>query len=178
MFCPRCNQEQISEDVKFCSRCGFPLSLVPELLANSGALPRAAETKKIKKHLTRRNGLLFSFGWFVFITYLASFLGKEYQYDAVMIGLLGTMSAVFFVAASFVFLTNEPEDAENLNHAIPAVKVKNLRPSRQTALPPQQSQSAQSYVSAANSWKAPDTGDLVQPHSVTDGTTKLLEKDK
>jgi hypothetical protein len=27
-------------------------------------------------------------------------------------------------------------------------------------------------------WKAPDTGDLVQPASVTEGTTKLLSKEE
>lgn len=177
MFCPRCSQEQISEEVKFCSRCGFPLSLVPELLANRGSLPQRAEPNKLKKHLTRRNGLLFSVGWFVFFIYLASFLGREYQYDAVMIGLLGMMSAVFLAAASFVFLSNEPPDAEEFNQAIPNVKTKNLYQAKQTALPPAQTRPAREYVSTANTWKAPETGDVAPP-SVTENTTKLLEKDE
>ena len=33
MYCPRCSQQQVSEETKFCSRCGLPLGLVSELLA-------------------------------------------------------------------------------------------------------------------------------------------------
>jgi hypothetical protein len=50
-----------------------------------------------------------------------------------------------------------------------------LSSANQTALPPQ---SAQNYASPANLWKAPNTDRLIQPRSVTEGTTKLLEKDK
>jgi hypothetical protein len=31
MHCPRCGQQQISDQTKFCSRCGFQLGLVSEL---------------------------------------------------------------------------------------------------------------------------------------------------
>src|SRR5689334_22117728 len=33
MFCPKCGQEQASESVRFCSRCGFKLNIVEEPLA-------------------------------------------------------------------------------------------------------------------------------------------------
>ncbi len=33
MYCPQCSQEQVSEQVRFCSRCGFQLNVVKELLA-------------------------------------------------------------------------------------------------------------------------------------------------
>jgi hypothetical protein len=38
MYCPKCSQQQISDDVSFCSRCGFRLRIVSELLATNGAL--------------------------------------------------------------------------------------------------------------------------------------------
>jgi hypothetical protein len=38
MFCPKCSQQQSSESVRFCSRCGFPLGVVSEVLAGSGVL--------------------------------------------------------------------------------------------------------------------------------------------
>ena len=37
MYCPRCSQEQTSEAVRFCSRCGFKLGAVRALLADGGA---------------------------------------------------------------------------------------------------------------------------------------------
>ena len=44
MHCPRCGQQQISDQTKFCSRCGFQLGLVSELLMNGGFLPQLADT--------------------------------------------------------------------------------------------------------------------------------------
>jgi hypothetical protein len=38
MYCPKCSQQQISDDVSFCSRCGFRLRIVSELLVTNGAL--------------------------------------------------------------------------------------------------------------------------------------------
>jgi hypothetical protein len=36
MFCPQCSHRQVSDDTRFCSRCGLPLGLVTDLVANSG----------------------------------------------------------------------------------------------------------------------------------------------
>jgi hypothetical protein len=36
MFCPQCGHQQVSNDTRFCSRCGLPLGLVTDLLVNSG----------------------------------------------------------------------------------------------------------------------------------------------
>ena len=38
MYCPQCSQQQISDEMRFCSRCGFPLSSVRQLIASGGAL--------------------------------------------------------------------------------------------------------------------------------------------
>ena len=42
MFCPQCGQQQVSGDIRFCSRCGLPLNVVAEVLAAGGALPSNA----------------------------------------------------------------------------------------------------------------------------------------
>lgn len=34
MFCPKCSQQQVSDETRFCSRCGFQLSVVKALLTN------------------------------------------------------------------------------------------------------------------------------------------------
>ena len=36
MFCPQCGHQQVSNDMRFCSRCGLSLGLVTYLLADSG----------------------------------------------------------------------------------------------------------------------------------------------
>ncbi|HVG28392.1 MAG TPA: zinc ribbon domain-containing protein [Pyrinomonadaceae bacterium] len=35
MFCPQCGHRQVSDDMRFCARCGLPLGLVTDLLTNS-----------------------------------------------------------------------------------------------------------------------------------------------
>ncbi len=40
MYCPQCSQEQVSEHVRFCSRCGFQLNVVKELLAAYPPIPQ------------------------------------------------------------------------------------------------------------------------------------------
>ena len=42
MYCPKCSQQQASDEVRFCSRCGFQLGVVKELLSQA-ATPAAAE---------------------------------------------------------------------------------------------------------------------------------------
>lgn len=36
MFCPRCSQQQVPGEVRFCSRCGFQLAAVSQLLNTNG----------------------------------------------------------------------------------------------------------------------------------------------
>lgn len=181
MFCPRCSQEQVSEETKFCSRCGFPLGLVSEVLAHGGFLPQLAELNKSKTLFTRKNGLMFALFWFmIFTLILLPIIGATHgpKEIAATFALLGTMGGLVLVVASFAFLKTEPKHTANFNQNLPNHKVKNLYESQQNALPPQLTQPAQTYVSPANSWKAPDTGDLVQPHSVVEGTTKLFNSEK
>ena len=35
MFCPQCSHQQVSDNTRFCSRCGLSLGVVSELLTNS-----------------------------------------------------------------------------------------------------------------------------------------------
>ena len=180
MYCPRCSQQQVSEETKFCSRCGFPLGLVSEILAHGGFLPQLAELYKNKKFLTRRNGLIFSLFWFLILvmilTPLTAIAGGE-EITAV-IALIGSVGALILVIASFLILKNEPKPYELPNRELPVSDLYNLHGTQPNTLPPMQSQPAQSYVPPPGTWKAPDTGDFVRPTSVTEGTTKLLEKNE
>lgn len=180
MFCPRCSQEQISEEIKFCSHCGFPLTLVSEVLAHNGFLPQLAETNKDKKRWTRKNGLVFSLFWFMFfVLIMVPIVAIDNADDAFVMAVLGTMGGLLFAVATLIYSKNEPKSAKNLNQELPNYNIQNLREFSQTnALPPQQNQPAQSYVSPASVWKAPNTNDLIEPRSVTEGTTKLFKTEQ
>ena len=67
MFCPRCGQEQISNETRFCSRCGFLMTEVNELIANNGFIPEkyvAINDGKIspKKRGIKQGAMLFLSG--------------------------------------------------------------------------------------------------------------------
>ncbi len=180
MFCPNCGQQQITQEIKFCSRCGFPLGLVSEILAHGGFLPQLAELYKSNHLFSRRNGLIFSLFWFlIFVLILTPLSGAAHLDNlAGVFAIIGTMGSIVMCIASLLLLKKEPEkfDIPHLGGANSAAK--NIHGTNQTALPPQQTQSAQSYVAPANSWKAANTGEMVRPPSVTEQTTKLLKKEE
>jgi hypothetical protein len=180
MYCPRCSQQQVSEETKYCSRCGFPLGLVSEILAHGGFLPQLAELYQSKKWFTRKNGVVFSILWMIFfLLFLASLFGiADIPEMAGVSAVIGIFGGLMWLIASLVFLRSASKDSFSANELPGATTVNNLYQSNQKILPPQQSQPAQSYVPPVSSWKAPNTGEYATPQSVTEGTTKLLKKDE
>ncbi len=187
MFCPRCGQEQASGDLRFCSRCGLPMGVVSEVLANGGILPQLFELQNKKSLWTKANGAKFSLVWFLFIgiliTAVLAILGGEEI--VALTAALGFLGGLFILIFSVLFLPSESKyktndfysGQENLSPAQFARNQNLTGNQQQNALPPQQTQNAQDYVSPVSDWKTPDTGELVRP-SVTEGTTKLLHKDE
>jgi len=179
MFCPRCSQQQVSEETKFCSRCGFPLGLVAEITANGGFLPQLAELGKKRKIFTRRNGLLLALFWFMFfvliLTPFAAITNAPEELVAIL-ALFGTMGSLFLIVFSFAILKKEPKAFDTPIQNIESTGgIKNLYQKSQAALPPQQSIPVSTYVPPQQgNWR--DTNDLIP--SVTDGTTKLLKEDE
>lgn len=184
MYCPRCGEQQVSGNLRFCSKCGLPLAAVSHVLSNDGTIPELQDINtKRKTWFTRKNGIFFSIIWFIiFVPFGASFWG------VLGVDELAAMSAVFGVFSSLVLFlfslfflssgTKETADAFPIQNQQSVPQNLSGNQPAQGALPPQQTQTAQEYVTpAAGSWKAPETGDLVPP-SVTEGTTKLLKKEK
>jgi hypothetical protein len=180
MHCPSCGQQQISSETKFCSRCGFPLGLVSEVLAHGGFLPQLAELHKKKTIWTKKNGVVASAFWFILFTImLVSIIGivggpGEAQGVLAVIGIFG---GLMMLIASLVFLPSSrptyvphPPMMPGMQHA------PGLYGPQHQALPPQQSVPASTYAPPqAGRWR--DTNDL-EAGSVTESTTKLLTKEE
>ncbi len=186
MYCPNCGQKQVSGDLRFCSQCGLPMGLVAELLQYGGTLPQLEALAKKKGGLfTRKNGIFFSIIWFIFFTpFMAAISGGVFGSEdiAAFFAIFGVFSSMIIFLFSLFFLGSSSPSAQSSFAASGNPEVQrsfHVPQSNQSALPPQQTQSAQDYVSPqARAWKAPDTGDLVTPGSVTEGTTRLLKKDQ
>jgi hypothetical protein len=183
MYCPRCGQQQISNETKFCSRCGFQMGLIPELLANNGMFPQLAELyKQNQSWFTKKNGVVFSLLWFVaWVMMFPAFFALGGEEDAAgvsaVFGLFTTMLLLIF-SLGFLKKTQKTINVAALEaHQMQATALHG-QPMNQHALPPQQSVPAQSYAAPQGGWRTPDTGEFATPGSVTDSTTKLLSKEE
>lgn len=179
MHCPRCGQQQVSEQTKFCSRCGFQLGLVAELLAHGGFLPQLADLTQGKKaFFTRKNGVIFSILWFIFwVMMVPAFFGLANEDEAAGVSaVFGLFTTLMFVIASLAFLPRTQKFSLPPLEAHPAAGL--YGNPQMNALPPQQTQPASQYTAPSGNWRTPDTGELARPGSVTEGTTKLLQKDE
>lgn len=64
MFCPKCGQQQAADYIKFCSRCGLPISGLGEFIAGSAVVatqpaPTAAARALKRKGVRRGAKLMF-----------------------------------------------------------------------------------------------------------------------
>jgi hypothetical protein len=183
MHCPRCGQQQVSEVIKFCSRCGLPLVLIAEVVAHDGFLPQLAEFEKNKKRITRNLGLKISLLWFLITTFILlplSAITDAPEEIVVSLAILGVCGSIVMALLSWMFLTNNPKITQIQDKILNENVVPNYLSGNSVnpALPPQTTQPVSSYNSPqSGSWKAPETGELI-PHSVTDNTTKLLHKEE
>ncbi len=181
MHCPGCGQQQISTETKFCSRCGLPLGVVSEVLAYGGYLPQLAELNKKKKSIfSRRNVLGFSLIWALFFLFIVTpFWGivgvEELAGVSAVIGIFG---GLIMMISALIFMQKDGVAYPIPQNAFPPPPGQyNMHgQTGYAALPPQQSVPASVYATPqTGSWR--DTNDL-QPTSVTEGTTRLLDKDE
>ena len=177
MFCPSCGQQQISTETKFCSRCGMPLGIVAEVLAHGGFLPQLAELYKKKKSiLTRKNGMGFALIWLIFflliVTPFFGIVGAEEM--AGVSAIFAIFGGLIIFVSSLIFMKKE---IPQIDQSAFGFRANPGLPHQQqhATLPSNQSIPASAYSTPrAVNWR--DTNDL-EPASVTERTTRLLEKD-
>jgi hypothetical protein len=175
MYCPSCGQQQISDEMRFCSRCGLALSGLTEWLA-AGRLPaRSPDYEQVAIDSPRRKGMrrgakLMFFSGVLFPVFLGlALLSDE---GAVLL----FPCAVFFI--SLVLIVYARLFSSKTTAATPPV----FQP------PVVQGPAIGSYpahvpLTSAGNVSIPPIGrqqvrtnELAQPTSVTENTTKLLDE--
>ena len=180
MHCPRCGQQQVSEDIKFCSRCGLPLGVVSEVVAQGGYLPQLDELLDQKKTaFNKKNGVVFSVIWAIFCFFLAIVFDGILNINRVgeFFVASGFFGGILIFLISLVYLPSSkvrPDSGKRFAQAPQSLHGRG----QDTALPPQQTYPVTDYTPPAGEWRAPDTGQFAFPGSVTDNTTKLLKEDE
>jgi hypothetical protein len=170
MYCPQCSQEQLAEEMRFCSRCGFPLAIVSQMVANGGSLEGFnAEGKRQLSPRRKgvRKGALFMIIGGVLIPMVA--MMTELKNDAVVLFVPVLIVFIYGLARLlYAYLLEQSTSMGSKTSLAGSVTSKQLSGTHGSALPPQQS------VPITN-WRQPaDTSEIAQPASVTDHTTKLL----
>src|ERR1041384_1795845 len=144
MFCTKCGQEQTSESVRFCSRCGFKFSSTEERLSK----------RLIMMAMYLVITICAIIGWGSITA------GPGYLQVRVLITLIAaTTFYLLFFGSLFA------KNIQQLSQVAPASETSALRGAHSTARPPLGSHRV-------------DTAEIVQPPSITEQTTILLDKNR
>lgn len=172
MYCPRCSQQQASEEASFCSRCGFQLGVVKGLLATDGALPGPWAGVQMGQGARRfRRGVRVGLKMIFFsIVLLPLFFGVCIIFDSP--GPLLPPAALFLAGLASILYTVifGEELLPTFSKAQPTLP----GPSAPGAkLSPPAGVTVNELGAARH-----NTAEMMQPPSVTERTTNLLRKNK
>ena len=179
MFCPQCGQQQISGEMRFCSRCGFPLGGVIQLLASGGIAATTSDAGASSKQLSpRRRG--YRQGVLMLLIAMIATPIMAILSEAGLPEILIPLTAILFFWGGIIRMIYARifEDAAvHAAHDAPPAYIPPTGPAQfgaggapQSALPPQRS------VPVSN-WRQPtNTSELIPPASVTENTTRLLDE--
>ncbi len=171
MYCPRCGQQQISDEMKFCSRCGLPMSGLAEWLGVSGVPARSAQETQVSPRSPRRKRIrlgakLMFLSGVLFPVFLVMSLAIDEGSPLVLpliiffVGLTIMLYARLFVED--IPPITSPGAQTSAFGAMPGVN----------ALPP-----ASTIGMHGVGRQRVRTAELAQPPSVTENTTKLLDQE-
>jgi hypothetical protein len=180
MYCPKCSQIQTEDGLRFCSRCGFQLGVVKELLAerDSATVITAGSQAPAKFFSRRKQDLLFGATVMsvaaTIVVHLSWFAPKAaIMFPLWMSWFAFSLFVLFFdvivrVARRFFSdddrvseLPSQPGTPRFINKVSPATS--ELQPIQNASV-------------AALGFDRVNTGEILQPLSVTDHTTNLLDK--
>ena len=175
MHCPKCGQQQISEEVRFCSRCGFLLEGVSRLMAEGGLLPVSLSRRDAPagdptaKQKGVRRGSKFVF-WSVMIMPLIIALSVLFDSPGPLV-ISGTLFMIGMLQIIYASLFGEDLLPARRRGRAPA-QVSAQQQDVRGALPPSQRAApvAEPFPPRVT------TAEIAQPPaSVTEHTTRLLD---
>jgi hypothetical protein len=185
MYCPKCGQSQVSAEVRFCSRCGFPLVGVAELVKSGGVLPvrtLSGESIGAKPMSPRRRGVRQGGAGLLVGIFLLPFFGIMHEViglplEFMALGVLLLIASILRIIFAAFFEEGAPRETyftpQPQFYAPPQPTEPRLNPASPEMLP-----HTQPPHDSAPVYRQPqvDTAQIMHPPSVTDHTTRLLEK--
>ena len=177
MFCPGCGQRQLSDEVRFCPRCGLPLAAHAQLLASGEEADGAWEQEEPPGLSPRQRGVRKGLIWmaaglvFGLIVLLLTALQEDFFVFLVAAALLIAGGLVRLLHAALLEEGAAPAGRKKLAEAGPtqARGLRHAPGARGAELPPARETPAD-YLA-----RRVETAEIASPPSVTEGTTRLLK---
>ena len=169
MFCPRCGQQQASEEMRFCSRCGLPLAGVQQLIeAGSKLVPgeegKGAPLTKKQKGVRQGRRIMFVGLLMLVVAIMLGFID-----DDLFALVLPAFIVLFVGLVRWLYAKLFQKDTPSRVESSPSL----YAPPRATELPPARGFPAPDFARASGK-----TAEMAQPPSVTENTTRLLEDEE
>jgi hypothetical protein len=181
MYCPQCGQQQVSDAIRYCSRCGFLLDGVVAVLASGGAIPtrylQPGKQKPSPRSKGIRQGAMLMLSTLLVVPIVAilsvNLLWETSRILVPLAALLCFVGGLLRILYAVLMEDAVPEmEVDQLAAYAPSATPQFERPARSAALPPASAKATTSWRPRAN------TGEIYQPPpSITENTTRLLEKD-
>lgn len=179
MYCPHCGQQQVSDITRFCARCGFLLEGTAAVLASGGSVPTRYVQPGPKQISPRgkgvRQGAMLMLSTILIVPIVTIISVSLSVYPEMIVPL--TAIFLFIGGLLRILYALLMEDAvpqmnsEQMAPYAPPTVPQFDRSARNAALPP-------AAANPAMNWRPrPNTAEIYQPPSITENTTRLLDKE-
>jgi hypothetical protein len=176
MYCPQCGQQQVSDATRYCSRCGFLLEGVGLVLASGGQVPmrqvQSGDRKLSPRSKGIRQGAMMMLSTLLLVPLVAII---TVNFLEPLVFLIGVTAIVCFVGGLlrilYALLMQDEVAPLEINPAPGYSPPTQFDSPARTTLPP-------ASANAATGWRPrTNTADIYQPPSITENTTRLLDKE-
>jgi endogenous inhibitor of DNA gyrase (YacG/DUF329 family) len=168
MYCPNCGQQQVSEEMRFCSRCGLALSGLAEWLAGGMLVRRAEETRvsspSRRRKMMRRAAKLMFFSAALFPLFVLMSVAVD-EPGPIAVPVILFFASLMWMVYSRLFI----DDTVHMLNPAAQQSTFGPMPTRMSLTPP-------TNISDFGRQQV-RTNELAQAPSVTEHTTKLLDQD-
>ncbi len=178
MFCPKCSQQQVSEEVRFCSRCGFSLGAVRELVVSGGV--DEGEGKAGQLAPSQRNArkgawlMLASLAITIFVGFLTAVDDDlaVLLFLPFLVFILGFLRVLYGVFLADKRAARAKAKADSKKQVVPIQPGEPGAAARRPELSPARVSPIENF-----SGHRIETAEMVRPPSVTENTTRLLDEE-
>ena len=171
MYCPQCSQPQLSEEMRFCSRCGFGLSGVKELVAAGGGTTSPALKKRKKRSAMEgvKLGTWIILGSVAYTLVVLPLTAIDDDFAALLLVSLASFFIGFFRLLYAVFVQERRERKEQEEQASLGLMSTQAASNVRKELGQPKGLPIDTFTRPIKA-----TAEVVEPPSVTENTTRFL----